>query len=67
MTSKQLIDNCYVGDKKSGVPPFYYLTENHVSICVLQKQSAGEDDSEADEKYDESCEKVEQRKGMLQG
>ena len=30
MTSKQLIDNWYVGDKKSGVLPFYYLTAKHV-------------------------------------
>ena len=30
MTAKQLIDNWYVGDKKSGVPPYCYLTAKHV-------------------------------------
>ena len=30
MNAKQLIDNWYVGDKKSGVSPFYYLTAKHV-------------------------------------
>ena len=30
MNAKQLIDNWYVGDNKSGVQPFYYLTAKHV-------------------------------------
>ena len=30
ITAKQLIDNWYVGDKKAGVPPFYYLAAKHV-------------------------------------
>ena len=37
MNSKQFIDNCYVGDKKAGVPPFYYLTEKHVEHLGTQK------------------------------
>ena len=37
MTAKQLIDNWYVGDKKAGVPPFYYLTAKHVEHLGTQK------------------------------
>ena len=37
MTDKQLIDNWYVGDKKAGVPPFYYLTAKHVEHLGTQK------------------------------
>ena len=37
MTAKQLIDNWYIGDKKSGVPPFYYLTAKHVEHMGTKK------------------------------
>ena len=67
ITVKQLIDNWYVGYRKAGVPPFYYLTANHVEHLGTPKKRAGEDEAEADEKCDEICEKVDQRKGMLQG
>ena len=36
MTSKQLIDNWYIGDKKAGVPPFYCLTAKHVEHLGTQ-------------------------------
>ena len=42
MTAKQLIDNWYVGDKKSGVPPFYYLTANHVEHLGTKKNKGPE-------------------------
>ena len=37
IAAKQLIDKWYVGDKKSGVPPFYYLTAKHVEHLGNQK------------------------------
>ena len=37
MNAKQLIDNWYVGDNKSGVPPFYYLTAKHVEHLGTKK------------------------------
>ena len=37
ITAKQLIGNWYVGDKKAGVPPFYYLTAKHVEHLGTQK------------------------------
>ena len=37
MAAKNLIDNWHVGDKKVGVPPFYYLTANHVDHLGTQK------------------------------
>ena len=37
ITAKQLIDNWYVGGKKSGVPIFYYFTAKHVEHLGTQK------------------------------
>ena len=41
ITAKQLIDNWYVGDKKAGVTPFYYLTANHVEHLGTLKKGLG--------------------------